>query len=265
VGPNTITTVVTAQDGMTTQTYTLVVTRAFSANANLSSLTLSAGVLSPVFDGNTLTYAVGMPNAATTLTVTPVSAMGASTITVNGSSVTSGASSSSISFSSSSGTVNVAVTAPDGVTTKTYTLNLTRNTVYQDWAVANGLSNSSNNPTNDSDGDGISDMLEYAFGSNPTAASKNILPTSGTGLNPADGKHYLTYSYRRRINPGTMTYSIENSASLTSWSAIPAQNLEQVGGATSTGDGVTEIVTFRLLPSIESAPAARFVRLKVSP
>ena len=265
VGANTITTVVTAQDGMTTQTYTLVVTRALSANANLSSLALSAGVLSPNFNGNMLTYAVGMPNAATALTVTPVSAMGTSTIMVNGSSVASGAASSSISFSGSSSTVNVVVTAPDGVTTKTYMLNLTRNTVYQDWAVASGLSNASNNPTNDADGDGIPDMLEYAFGSNPTTASKNILPTSGSSLNAADGNHYFTYSYRRRINPGTMTYTLESSASLTSWSAIQPQNLEQVGAATPTGDGVTEIVTFRLLPSIESAPVARFIHLKVSP
>ena len=235
------------------------------SNASLSALAISGGVLTPAFSGAVLTYAVGMPNAMTTFTVTPAAASSSATITANGQAVASGAASASMTLSGSSTTVNVVVTAQDGSTTKTYTLNLTRNTVYQDWAVASGLSNASNNPTNDSDGDGIPDMLEYAFGSNPTVASKNILPTSGSSLNAADGNHYFTYSYRRRINPGTMTYTLESSASLTSWSAIPPQNLEQVGAATSTGDGVTEIVTFRLLPSIESAPVARFVHLKVSP
>ncbi|UUZ51847.1 cadherin-like beta sandwich domain-containing protein [Massilia sp. B-10] len=49
VGSNTITTVVTAQDGTTTKTYTVTVTRAASANADLSALSLSSGTLSPVF------------------------------------------------------------------------------------------------------------------------------------------------------------------------------------------------------------------------
>jgi len=234
-------------------------------NAYLSALAVSGGVFTPAFGSVGLTYAVGVPNATASFTVTPVAASSSATITVNGTAVASGAASSSITLSGDSMTVNVVVTAQDGSTTQTYVLNMSRNTVYQDWAIANNLGSASNNPSNDSDGDGVSDMLEYAFGSSPTAASKNILPVAGNNLNPADGKHYLTYAYRRRIAPGGMTYSIETSASLTGWTAVSAQNLEQVGSAAPTGDGVTEIVTFRLLPAIETAPAARFVRLKVTP
>ncbi|WP_395739382.1 choice-of-anchor D domain-containing protein [Prosthecobacter sp.] len=234
-------------------------------NARLSGLALSTGVLSPAFSSNVLAYSAGMPNATTTFSVTPAAVSSSASITVNGIDVTSGAASSSITFAGTSTSVAVVVTAQDGTTTQTYTLNVTRNTTFQDWAYANNLNGATVTASTDSDGDGVTDMLEYAFGSNPTTASKNILPTAGTGLNPADGKHYLSYSYRRRIAPGSMTYSIETSASLTGWSAILPQNLEQVGSATPTGDGVTEVVTFRLLPSIESAPAARFVRLKVTP
>ncbi|UUZ47826.1 cadherin-like beta sandwich domain-containing protein [Massilia sp. B-10] len=49
VGANTITTIVTAQNGTTTKTYTVTVTRAASANADLGALSLSSGTLAPVF------------------------------------------------------------------------------------------------------------------------------------------------------------------------------------------------------------------------
>ncbi|MFD1747509.1 cadherin-like beta sandwich domain-containing protein, partial [Rhizobium helianthi] len=51
VGSNTITVVVTAQDGTTTKTYTVTVTRAaaVSTNADLASLALSQGTLTPGF------------------------------------------------------------------------------------------------------------------------------------------------------------------------------------------------------------------------
>jgi len=49
VGNNTITTVVTAQDGTTKMTYTVVVTRAKSSNANLADLAVGSGTLNPRF------------------------------------------------------------------------------------------------------------------------------------------------------------------------------------------------------------------------
>ncbi|MBP2550124.1 hypothetical protein J2858_003057, partial [Neorhizobium galegae] len=56
VGTNTITTVVTAEDGSTTKTYTVVVTRAApaSTDATLSALSLSSGILSPSFAASTV-------------------------------------------------------------------------------------------------------------------------------------------------------------------------------------------------------------------
>jgi alpha-tubulin suppressor-like RCC1 family protein len=234
-------------------------------NANLSSLLLSAGTLSPAFDSSVLAYAVAMPNPTASFTLTPTTSSGGATLTINGSAAASGTPSTPITFSGDNATVSIVVTAADGITLKTYTLNISRNTPYQDWAAACSLGSSNNAPTADADNDGIPNLLEYAFNSNPTSADKNILPTAGRSLNAADGKHYFTYSYRRRTAPGTLTYSIESSSDLSHWSAVPAQNLEQAGTATPVGDGVTEIVTFRLLPSIEDAPSARFVRLKVTP
>ena len=56
IGPNVITTVVTAQDGATTQTYTVTITRAPSAVASLSGITPSKGMLNPAFATGTYSY-----------------------------------------------------------------------------------------------------------------------------------------------------------------------------------------------------------------
>lgn len=233
------------------------------SNADLAGLTLSDGTLSPVFSSSVLAYAVVMPNATTSFTVAPTAAGSLASVTVNGTVVASGAASPSIAFSGNSATVSIVVTAQDGTTSKTYTLNINRYVSFLNWAAANNLSSTSY--TADTDGDGIPNLLEYAFNSNPASADKNILPTLAGTLNPADSKHYFTYTYRQLIVPGTMSYVIERSANLNSWSAVAAQNLQQVGAATATGDGVTEVVTFRLLPALEDGPEANFVRLKVTP
>src|SRR5207244_5669553 len=69
VSVNTITTVVTAQDG-TTKTYTIEVTRAASSNAGLGNLVLSSGTLSPVFATGTTSYTSAVANTVTIVTVT---------------------------------------------------------------------------------------------------------------------------------------------------------------------------------------------------
>jgi hypothetical protein len=70
-GNNVITTVVTAQDGTTTGTYTLTVTREASITATLSNLTISSGTLAPLFTSTTTSYAVSVTNATTSVRVTP--------------------------------------------------------------------------------------------------------------------------------------------------------------------------------------------------
>jgi len=52
VGVNVITTVVTAQDGMSTKMYTVTVTRLPSTNADLAGLVIDSGTLSPGLQRN---------------------------------------------------------------------------------------------------------------------------------------------------------------------------------------------------------------------
>jgi len=129
VGGTTLSIVVTAEDGSTSKTYTVVVTRAeasLSTDAALSALVLSAGTLSPSFATATTSYTVAESNTVTAITVTPTSSSDAATITVNGSTVASGSASSSITLPVGTTNVTVVVTAEDGSTTLAYTLAITR-------------------------------------------------------------------------------------------------------------------------------------------
>ena len=125
--PNTVTVIVTAQDS-TTKTYTITLTRAasLSDNADLGSLTISSGTLSPQFSSSDITYTASVDNSVTQVTVTPTASDSSATITVNGNTVTSGNGYIVTSLTvGEPNTVTVIVTAQDS-TTKTYTITLTR-------------------------------------------------------------------------------------------------------------------------------------------
>ncbi len=95
-----------------------------SANANLSNLVLSTGILSPAFASGTINYSATVPYAVTSVNVTATVADATATMKVNGAAATSG-SAQSISLNVGANTVPVLVTAQDG-TQKTYTVTITR-------------------------------------------------------------------------------------------------------------------------------------------
>ncbi|WP_164558095.1 DUF4347 domain-containing protein [Massilia atriviolacea] len=125
VGANTITTVVTAQDGVTQKTYTVTVTRAASSNNNLSALSLSSGTLSPPFAPATTSYTVAVGSGTSSLTVTPTVAEANASVTVNGVAVASGAASPALAMNPGNNTVTIIVTAQNGAT-RQYTVSVTR-------------------------------------------------------------------------------------------------------------------------------------------
>jgi len=117
---------VTAPDGTTVKVYTLTVIRAPSTNANLAGIVTSSGKLSPGFSPATTTYTLAVANADAALTVTPTTAVNSSTVKINGTPVASEFASGPIPLTVGSNTINIVVTAQDSVTTKTYTLTVTR-------------------------------------------------------------------------------------------------------------------------------------------
>lgn len=126
-GTNTISVVATAVTGAT-KTYTVLVNRAGPGNANLAALAVSAGALSPAFSANTVTYTVTTPSTTTSTTVTAQVADPTSTLTINGQAAVSGQAFGPIPLNPTGQTTTVAVTvrAQDGVTLKTYTVQVVR-------------------------------------------------------------------------------------------------------------------------------------------
>ena len=102
------TVVVTAEDGTVT-TYTITIKVAAATNADLATLSVDPGSLT--FDANTLTYAVTIPYATTAVTVTYTKSDVNATVVKSGDGITSN---------------TIEVTAADGTTKKTYTINYTK-------------------------------------------------------------------------------------------------------------------------------------------
>ena len=125
VGNNVITVEVTAEDGSTTQTYTVTVTRAAPppTDATLSGLTLS-GIDFGTFASGTTSYTAQVADSVSQTTVTPtVNHSGASyVIKFDGVEDADGV----VSLSVGSNAVTVEVTAEDDSTTRTYTIMVTR-------------------------------------------------------------------------------------------------------------------------------------------
>jgi hypothetical protein len=96
-----------------------------STNANLSSLAVSDGSLSPAFDSGTTAYSVSVPYLTSSLTFTPTVQDPTATVTVSDVAVTSGTPSGSVALGVGSNAVTVRGIAQNG-STKTYSVTVNR-------------------------------------------------------------------------------------------------------------------------------------------
>lgn len=110
----------------------------------------------------------------------------------------------------------------------------------------------------DYDGDGLSNLVEYALGSDPTTASVSALPRSA--VESAGGNNYLTLTFTRpRPSPANVTVSAETATGLAAgWTAGAAAP----GYPVDNGNG-TETCKFRANNPAGSSPRA-FIRLRVT-
>ena len=108
----------------------------------------------------------------------------------------------------------------------------------------------------------ISPVLAAAFNVSSTAgdAAGQTVPGTSTSVLAGDGKTYLTISFRRRIQASGFTYVVETSSNMIDWDDSGADIIEE--SVSPVGDGIMEICTCRITPSIDVA-GHKFVRVRV--
>lgn len=110
-------------------------------------------------------------------------------------------------------------------------------------------------PDADADGDGVANLLEYAFGGDPRSASRSVLPANGTI--DVGGETYLTITYTRSSDASDLDYQVEASGDLSAWG-----NGAVEVSSNDNGDG-TVSVTYRDSEPVGGA-GSRFLRVQVS-
>ncbi len=129
VGPNVITTVITAQDGVTTKTVMITVNRAPApSNADLLSITTDPKDASLVgaTGAGYLNYTELVSNSTSSIKIIATTKDPLDAITINGQLTKSGTPSLPITLAPGPNLVTIVITAEDGVTTRTVTLTLNR-------------------------------------------------------------------------------------------------------------------------------------------
>lgn len=100
-------------------------------------------------------------------------------------------------------------------------------------------------PDADADGDGIPNLLEYAFGMDPNEASRAGMPTQS--VQEIGGEQYLTLTITRPVGLTDLDYEVSESEDLATWTSTAVA----VGSPSDNGDG-TETVTYRSSKSVSS-------------
>jgi trimeric autotransporter adhesin len=282
VGANAITVLVTAQDGTTTKTYTVNVTRAaaLSGNANLSALSVSSGSLVPVFASGTLVYSDAVANAVTSITVTPTVADVTATVKGNGSTVVSGSASGAIALAVGANAITVLVTAQDGTTTQTYTINVNRAGALSNNASLNALAVSSGSLVpafasatlvySDAVANGVSTITVTPTVADATATVKVngntvVSGSASAAIALAVGANAVTVLVTAQDGTTTQTYTINvtragalsNNASLSALAVSSGSLVPAFASATSVyADAVANgVASITLTPTVADATA----------
>lgn len=278
VGSNTIDVRVTAQDGVTQKTYSLVVTRLPSTNANLSGLTLSIGTLSPAFASATSSYAASVDNVTASITVTSIQAQADASLAVRVNSgayaaVISGSPSSALSLNVGNNTIDVRVTAQDGVTQKIYTVQLTVSPpTIPSGSIASwrqqhfGSDQNSGNAADLAapDGDGIPNLVKYALLMTPGQNGSTRLPQAE--MTGTSGSRRLTLTFQRDPSRSDVSIVVEAQSGLGgTWSEIArsTNGADFTGSAavseTSAAGGAKSVT----VQDVQVDASRRFMRVRV--
>ena len=138
-------------------------------------------------------------------------------------------------------------TTPENPTAATMTL-IAATPTYAEWAAANGMSAVTKGA--DDDGDGYSNLLEYALGANPSAMADI---SQSTAVAEASGQKYMQIALSRSLIRPSLTWSLERSADMVNWTAATSSVIT---------DTASQLVLRDTLPL--SGNEKRFIRIRVT-
>jgi hypothetical protein len=111
----------------------------------------------------------------------------------------------------------------------------------------------------DADGDGIPNLTEYVFGTNPRIA--DLTDPSRITLAPMGGNaQWVEISFRRRTGDWYLTLSLEASSNLISW--LPIGGLLIAEDVIPLSPGIDSVTQYVLLPG--PLEPLQFYRLRVA-
>jgi uncharacterized protein YhjY with autotransporter beta-barrel domain len=216
----------------------LVSFNVLSNDATLSALVIKNGAatvtLTPGFASGTISYTASVASNVTSVTATPTVTTAGATVTVNTVGVTSGNPSGALGLAVGSNPITVHVTAPDGVTTKDYSVAVTRATPV---------------PTLTS----LSASVANGVGSTTGGGSASTLTLTGSDFTNATQVNFGAAT----LGGGSFTIASDTSITLQVPTAALA-GATGVGGtitvsvASSAGTSTTQNFTYVLTPTIDA-------------
>ncbi len=163
------------------------------------------------------------------------------------------------------GTFNAAMTATNGTgTSNPATLAVTVVAPYQAWenkyfTAAEQGNAAVSGPNATPAGDGMSNLLKYALGLNPKQNGVGSLPRTGSTI--VGSQSYLSLTYVRSLAATDLTYTVEVSGDMATWSS--GANATATVSTTNSADGTMQTVVVRDLTA-QSGAAKRFLHLKIT-
>ncbi|MBK1876516.1 DUF7594 domain-containing protein [Pelagicoccus mobilis] len=142
------------------------------------------------------------------------------------------------------------------VTSNAATLTVTPASAYETWAIAAGLSAAEMAMDADPDGDGESNLYEYATGGHPAGGIDPVSARPRFEIETVNNVVNITYNFSRRLNAPELEYTLETSQSLTG----DAWNTRESAKPTGDIEAGFEKMSFSLPLGIEP----EFVRLKIA-
>jgi hypothetical protein len=162
--------------------------------------------------------------------------------------------------STGTATVYVAVSNGSGTASGTLTLTVVPQTpqLYSQW-VSQFPGFTDTNPTDTPENDGVANLQKYAFDINPTtptsATDHAALPKIGSAM--VSGQQVLTLTYREYALETNISYNVQSSPDLQTWTTMSKPTIVPDGQDPNTGDPIMQA-------QVPVTSAHQFLRLQVT-